>query len=123
MANAVSEGEKQKEVITKNADAYPEYVYEVKDYKIVKMTEDVSKSKEGKGFDIFTKDKEGLHAAQVSYVGTDGRLYGMEQAVFIKYAVGVTSPELHVKRVSTKGAYKGLEINPTLYLPNKKSSE
>ncbi|MFV1457636.1 hypothetical protein, partial [Bacillus mycoides] len=91
--------------------------------KIMKMTEDTGKSKEGKGFDIFTEDKEGLHTAQVSYTGANGRLYGMEQAVFIKYSEGVTSPELRVKRVSATGRYKDVEINPTLYLPNKKSTK
>lgn len=120
---SISEGARQKETIMKNADTYPEYIYDVKDYKIVKMTKDTNKSKEGKGFEILTNDTGGLYMARVSYTSANGRLYGMEQAVFIKYSEGVTSPELHVKRVNIKGRYKGLEINPTLYLPNKKTGE
>ncbi|MBX9158312.1 hypothetical protein ACTFR8_22195 [Bacillus cereus group sp. MYBK15-3] len=119
VSNSIDEGSRQRETIKKNADTYPEYVYEVKDYKVTKMTTDSSKSKVGKGFDIFTNDTQGLHAAEVSYIGENGRLYGMEQAVFVKYSVGIKSPELHVKRVNVKGRYKGVEINPTLYLPNK----
>ncbi|MBX9158309.1 hypothetical protein ACTFR8_22180 [Bacillus cereus group sp. MYBK15-3] len=64
---------------------------------------------------------EDVYETNVQYVDAGGQLHTADQKVYVVYSDEVTKPELRVKVLGkdTQSESLDLEVNPTLYIPNK----
>lgn len=64
---------------------------------------------------------EDVYETDVQYVDAGGQLHTADQKVYVVYSDEVTKPELRVKVLGkdTQVESLNIEVNPTLYIPNK----
>ncbi|WP_460271177.1 hypothetical protein [Bacillus sp. NEAU-Y102] len=64
---------------------------------------------------------EDVYETNVQYVDAGGQLHTADQKVYVVYSDEVTKPELRVKVLGKDTQVESLdiEVNPTLYIPNK----